>query len=83
MVMMRTKQLVLLLTVLAATLTLHARNVELIAGSVIGRESVDDVSNIYKYNTAYRVVVAQRDAPGASVKQVGVLATPIGPVTPR
>jgi membrane-bound lytic murein transglycosylase MltF len=44
-------------------------NVELIAGSVIGRETVDYVSNIYKYYTAYRVVVAQRDARGASVKQ--------------
>lgn len=46
-------------------------NVELIAGSVIGRETVDYVSNIYKYYTAYRVVVARQDAPGTGARRAG------------
>jgi membrane-bound lytic murein transglycosylase MltF len=36
-------------------------NVELVAGEVIGRETVDYVSNIYKYYTAYRAIAAQQD----------------------
>jgi membrane-bound lytic murein transglycosylase MltF len=36
-------------------------NVELVAGQVIGRETVDYVSNIYKYYTAYRAIEAQRE----------------------
>jgi membrane-bound lytic murein transglycosylase MltF len=36
-------------------------NVELVAGEVIGRETVDYVSNIYKYYTAYRAIEAQKD----------------------
>jgi hypothetical protein len=35
--------------------------VELVAGEVIGRETVDYVSNIYKYYTAYRAIAAQQD----------------------
>lgn len=35
-------------------------NVELVAGKVIGRETVDYVSNIYKYYTAYKAIEAQR-----------------------
>jgi membrane-bound lytic murein transglycosylase MltF len=35
-------------------------NVELVAGEVIGRETVDYVSNIYKYYTAYKAIEAQR-----------------------
>jgi membrane-bound lytic murein transglycosylase MltF len=35
-------------------------NVELIAGREIGRETVDYVSNIYKYYTAYKAIEAQR-----------------------
>jgi membrane-bound lytic murein transglycosylase MltF len=38
-------------------------NVEIIAAREIGRETVDYVSNIYKYYTAYRALAAQRDAP--------------------
>jgi membrane-bound lytic murein transglycosylase MltF len=37
-------------------------NVEVIAAHDIGRETVDYVSNIYKYYTAYRAVAAQRAA---------------------
>jgi membrane-bound lytic murein transglycosylase MltF len=36
-------------------------NVELVAGQVIGRETVDYVSNIYKYYTAYKAIVTQRE----------------------
>jgi membrane-bound lytic murein transglycosylase MltF len=37
-------------------------NVEIIAAREIGRETVDYVSNIYKYYSAYKAVVAQREA---------------------
>ena len=37
-------------------------NVEIIAARVIGRETVDYVSNIYKYYSAYKAVAAQREA---------------------
>ena len=37
-------------------------NVEIIAARDIGRETVDYVSNIYKYYTAYKAIVAQRAA---------------------
>jgi membrane-bound lytic murein transglycosylase MltF len=37
-------------------------NVEVIAARDIGRETVDYVSNIYKYYTAYRAIAAQRAA---------------------
>ena len=37
-------------------------NVEIIAARVIGRETVDYVSNIYKYYAAYKAYAAQRDA---------------------
>jgi membrane-bound lytic murein transglycosylase MltF len=36
-------------------------NVELVAGREIGRETVDYVSNIYKYYTAYKAILAQRE----------------------
>lgn len=36
-------------------------NVEIVAARVIGRETVDYVSNIYKYYVAYRAYAAQRD----------------------
>jgi len=36
-------------------------NVELVAGREIGRETVDYVSNIYKYYTAFKAVVAQQE----------------------
>jgi membrane-bound lytic murein transglycosylase MltF len=35
-------------------------NVEIIAAHDIGRETVDYVSNIYKYYTAYKAIAAQR-----------------------
>jgi membrane-bound lytic murein transglycosylase MltF len=35
-------------------------NVEVIAAREIGRETVDYVSNIYKYYTVYRAIAAQR-----------------------
>ncbi|AMY08989.1 Membrane-bound lytic murein transglycosylase F precursor [Luteitalea pratensis] len=38
------------------------RNVEVVAGREIGRETVDYVSNIYKYYTAYKAVAEQRAA---------------------
>jgi membrane-bound lytic murein transglycosylase MltF len=37
-------------------------NVEIIAARMIGRETVDYVSNIYKYYAAYKAYAAQRDA---------------------
>lgn len=37
-------------------------NVEIIAAHDIGRETVDYVSNIYKYYTAYKAIAAQRAA---------------------
>ncbi len=33
-------------------------NVELVAGEISGRETVEYVSNIYKYYTAYKAMVA-------------------------
>jgi len=39
-------------------------NVELVAGSMIGRETVDYVSNIYKYYTAYKAIQAQHQLRG-------------------
>jgi membrane-bound lytic murein transglycosylase MltF len=39
-------------------------NVELVAGEEIGRESVDYVSNIYKYYTAYKAIAARRELRG-------------------
>ena len=39
-------------------------NVELVAGSMIGRETVDYVSNIYKYYTAYKAIQAQHELRG-------------------
>jgi membrane-bound lytic murein transglycosylase MltF len=41
-------------------------NVEIIAAREIGRETVDYVSNIYKYYTAYRAIAAQRAAEKAA-----------------
>jgi membrane-bound lytic murein transglycosylase MltF len=40
-------------------------NVELVAGRVIGRETVDYVSNIYKYYTAFKAITAQQARRGA------------------
>jgi membrane-bound lytic murein transglycosylase MltF len=37
-------------------------NVEIIAAREIGRETVDYVSNIYKYYSAYKAIAAQRAA---------------------
>jgi len=36
-------------------------NVELIVAEKIGRETVQYVSNIYKYYLAYKMVIEQRD----------------------
>ncbi|MFI5079337.1 MAG: transglycosylase SLT domain-containing protein, partial [Vicinamibacteria bacterium] len=36
-------------------------NVELVAAREIGRETVDYVSNIYKYQTAYKAIVARQE----------------------
>ncbi|MDH3911426.1 MAG: lytic transglycosylase F [Rhodospirillales bacterium] len=44
------------------------RNVELVAAKVIGRETVQYVSNIYKYHIAYKGIVA-RSAERQAVKQ--------------
>jgi membrane-bound lytic murein transglycosylase MltF len=41
-------------------------NVEVIAAREIGRETVDYVSNIYKYYTVYRAIAAQRAAEQAA-----------------
>lgn len=41
-------------------------NVEIIAAREIGRETVDYVSNIYKYYTAYRAIAALTDSSGRS-----------------
>jgi membrane-bound lytic murein transglycosylase MltF len=41
-------------------------NVEVIAAREIGRETVDYVSNIYKYYTVYRAITAQRAAEQAA-----------------
>lgn len=41
-------------------------NVEVIAAREIGRETVDYVSNIYKYYTVYRAIAAQRAAEEAA-----------------
>lgn len=37
-------------------------NVELVAAEAIGRETVQYVSNIYKYYLAYKMLVEQREA---------------------
>jgi membrane-bound lytic murein transglycosylase MltF len=37
------------------------RNVEVVAAKRIGRETVQYVSNIYKYYVAYRLITRQRD----------------------
>ena len=37
-------------------------NIEIIAAHDIGRETVDYVSNIYKYYTAYKAIAAQHAA---------------------
>jgi hypothetical protein len=42
------------------------RNVEVIAAREIGRETVQYVSNIYKYYIAYRLLVEARDSKSAS-----------------
>ena len=36
-------------------------NVELVAAREIGRETVDYVSNIYKYQTAFKAIVARQE----------------------
>jgi membrane-bound lytic murein transglycosylase MltF len=41
-------------------------NVEIVASREIGRETVDYVSNIYKYYTAYKTIAAQRGRDGSS-----------------
>ncbi len=41
-------------------------NVELVAGDVIGSETVDYVSNIYKYYTAYQAIAAQQQRKASS-----------------
>jgi membrane-bound lytic murein transglycosylase MltF len=43
-------------------------NVEIIAAREIGRETVDYVSNIFKYYSAYKAVVAQREAAATAVE---------------
>jgi membrane-bound lytic murein transglycosylase MltF len=46
-------------------------NVELIAAKRIGRETVQYVSNIYKYYLAYKMLIVQRDARNADRKKDG------------
>ena len=41
-------------------------NVEIIAARDIGRETVDYVSNIYKYYSAYKAYAARQDAAGGA-----------------
>ena len=47
------------------------RNVEQIASERIGRETVQYVSNIYKYYIAYRLVVGQQERRAAAKAEVG------------
>jgi membrane-bound lytic murein transglycosylase MltF len=47
------------------------RNVEIIAARRIGRETVQYVSNIYKYYTAYRLVTNKLDLK-EKVKEKGI-----------
>ena len=46
-------------------------NVERIAAKRIGRETVQYVSNIYKYYVAYRLAVAQMEKKGVRVGPAG------------
>ena len=44
------------------------RNVEIIAAKRIGRETVQYISNIYKYYTAYRLMVNKLDKKREAIK---------------
>ena len=46
------------------------RNVEIVAAKRIGRETVQYVSNIYKYYVAYRIITEQRTKKGITVKAI-------------
>lgn len=46
------------------------RNVEVVAAKRIGRETVQYVSNIYKYYVAYRIITEQRTKKGITIKAI-------------
>jgi|GEM_PF-2217545 len=46
------------------------RNVEVVAAKRIGRETVQYVSNIYKYYVAYRIITDQRTKKGIKTKAI-------------
>ena len=46
------------------------RNVEIVAAKRIGRETVQYVSNIYKYYVAYRILTEQRTKKGITIKAI-------------
>ena len=46
------------------------RNVEIVAAKRIGRETVQYVSNIYKYYVAYRIITDQRAKKGIRKKAI-------------
>jgi len=46
------------------------RNVEVVAAKKIGRETVQYVSNIYKYYVAYRIITDQRTKKGKTIKAI-------------
>jgi membrane-bound lytic murein transglycosylase MltF len=47
------------------------RNVEIVAAKRIGRETVEYVGNIYKYYTAYRLIVDQLDLKEKARREIG------------
>lgn len=52
------------------------QNVEVVAAREIGRETVQYVSNIYKYYVAYKLVLAQREAKKKLLESEGVQGAP-------
>jgi hypothetical protein len=46
------------------------RNVEIVAAKRIGRETVQYVSNIYKYYTAYRLIVEKGKLKTKATKKI-------------
>ena len=47
------------------------RNVEIVAAKRIGRETVEYVGNIYKYYTAYRLIVDKLDLKEKARREMG------------
>jgi len=47
------------------------RNVEMVAAKRIGRETVQYVSNIYKYYTAYRLIMDKLQRKEEAKKKMG------------